>query len=408
MSQEEDQRIYELHGAIFACLADGYNEESLATAGKLCCELPEPSPLTCNLVQHALMECGFRLETAQDLALASRFYERLAGAPWADPAHRSNAQYRLAIVRLELGDIEGSRKVCQAAAAPGSDPHIRGMARVFLVYLLKRENRWKEAAAEADVVLADVPAGISRLDILLQRTTCLARAGSLDAATSGLELPAPGSSIPPMTARLWMEAAFGLEESGDLAVAGALYDGLLAQEGLPDEVRVNASFRNGLVRELRMDWEVSRRLYEAAIGGPPCFLGAQREARKRLAELLLTMEEHSLAAAHFAALSAMEELPRAERAGFHLQRAKCLWNKGAGDEALSELTACSELCPGSEAEVKAEVLRAEIYLQKGDRRAAAECCRRVAEHPSAEPLTRTAALAYVTQFPPRNASQRER
>jgi len=86
---------------------------------------------------------------------------------------------------------------------------------------------------------------------------------------------------------------------------------------LPDEVRVNASFRNGLVRELRMDWEVSRRLYEAAIGGPPCFLGAQREARKRLAELLLTMEEHSLAAAHFAALSAMEELPRAERAGFH-------------------------------------------------------------------------------------------
>jgi hypothetical protein len=26
MSLEEDQRIYELHGAIFACLADGYNE----------------------------------------------------------------------------------------------------------------------------------------------------------------------------------------------------------------------------------------------------------------------------------------------------------------------------------------------------------------------------------------------
>ena len=118
------------------------------------------------------------------------------------------------------------------------------------------------------------------------------------------------------------------------------------------------------------------------------------------------MEEYALAEAHFAALSAMEDRPRGERARFHLQRAKCLWNSRAGGEALAELAKCRELCPGSEAEVKAELLRAEIYVHQGDRRAAAECCRRVAEHPSAEPLTKAAALAYAAQFPPGRASQR--
>jgi tetratricopeptide (TPR) repeat protein len=406
MNQESDQKIRELHGAIFTLLAQE-SEAGLAEAARQCRELPEPPDVAgAALAQHALMECGFRLETAQDPALASVFYERLAGAPWADAAHRSNALYRLAIVRLAAGDAEGSREVCQAAVAPGADPHIRAVARFFLVHLLKRENRWEQAAAEADLVLADPPAGVSRLDILLQRTTCLARAGRVDGATAGLELPAPGSPLPPVSARLWMEAAFGLEESGDLEAAGTLYDGLLAQAGLPDEVRVNASFRNGLVRELRMDWEGSRRLYEAAIGAPPCFPEAQREARKRLANLLLGMEEYSLAEAHFAALGAMAELPRLERAGFHLQRARCLWNNRAGAQALEELAQCSELGPGSDAEVKAEVLRAEIYVQQGNRRAAAECCRRVAEHPNAEPLTKAAALAYAARFPPGRASQR--
>ena len=406
MNQESDRRIRELHEAICALLAQE-SEAGLAKAAGLCRELPEPpNAASAALAQRALMECGFRLETAQDPAWASVFYERLAGAPWADAAHRSNAQYRLAIVRLATGDAAGSLRACQAAVAPGSDPHIRAVARFFLVHLLKLENRWEEAAAEADLVLADVPAGISRLDVLLQRTTCLARAGRVDAATAGLELPAPGSPLPPMSARLWMEAGFGLEESGGLAAAEALYDGLLAQSGLPDEVRVNANFRNGLVRELRMDWESSRRLYEAAIEAPPCFLEAQREARKRLANLLLAMEEYSLAEAHFAALSVIAELPRGERAGFHLQHARCLWNSREGDRALAELAKCSELSPGSETEVKAEMLRAEIYVQQGDRRAAAECCRRVAEHPGAEPLTRAAALAYAAQFPPGRTAQR--
>jgi tetratricopeptide (TPR) repeat protein len=406
MNQENDQRMRELHGAIFALLARE-SDAGLTEAAGLCRKLPEPADAAeAALAQHALMECGFRLETAQDPALAAGFYERLAGAPWADLAHRSNAQYRLAIVRFATGDAEGSLEACQTAVAPGSDPHIRAVARFFLVHLLKWEKRWEEAAEEADLVLADVPEGVSRLDVLLQRTTCLTRAGRGDAAMAGLELPPPGSPIPPMSARLWMEAAFGLEESGDLPAAGALYDGLLAQEGLPDEVRVNANFRNGLVRESRMDWRESRRLYEAAIGGPPCFPDAQREARQRLANLLLNMEEYALAEAHFAALSAMEDRPRGERARFHLQRAKCLWNSRAGGEALAELAKCRELCPGSEAEVKAELLRAEIYVHQGDRRAAAECCRRVAEHPSAEPLTKAAALAYAAQFPPGRASQR--
>ncbi|MGA3099118.1 MAG: hypothetical protein ABSF25_21890 [Bryobacteraceae bacterium] len=406
MNQESGQRIRELYGAICALLAQE-SGAGLAEAARLCQELPDPPDAAgAALAQHALMECGFRLETAQNLPLAAGFYERLAGAPWGDAAHRSNAQYRLAIVRLASGDAEGSLKACEAAVAPGSDLHIRAVARFFLVHLLKRENRWEEAAAEAGLVLADAPAGISRLDVLLQRTICLARAGRVDTATAGLELPAPGNPLPPMSARLWMEAAFGLEESGDLAAAGTLYDGLLAQAGLPDEVRVNASFRNGLVCEQRMDWEASRRLYEAATGAPPCFPGAQREARKRLANLLLGMEEYSLAEAHFAVLSATEELPRGERAGFHLQRAQCLWNNRAGAQALAELARCGELSPGSETEVKAEVLRAEIYVQQGDRRAAAECCRRVAQHPSAEPLTKAAALAYAAQFPPGRASQR--
>ena len=405
MNQENDQRMRELHGAIGALLAQG-NEAGLAEAARLCQELPEPSDAAgAALAQQALMECGFRLETAQDPALASVLYERLAGAPWADAAHRSNAWYHLAIVRLANGDAEGSLAACQAAVAPGSDPHIQAVGRFYLVHLLKRAKRWEEGAAEAELVLADAPAGISRLDILFERTTCLARAGRVDAA-AGLELPAPGNLLSPMSARLWMEAAFGLEESGDLAAAEALYDGLLGQEGLPDEVRVNANFRNGLVREQGMDWEASRRLYEAAVDAPPCFPEAQREARKRLAILLLNMEEYSLAEAHFAALSAMAEAPRAERAGFHLQRAKCLWNNSAAEEALAELAKCRELCPGAEVEVKAELLRAEIYVQQGDRRAAAECCRRVAQHPSAEPLTKAAALAYAARFPPGKASRR--
>jgi tetratricopeptide (TPR) repeat protein len=407
MNQDSDQRIRDSCAAISGLMAQE-NGDALAEAARLCRELPEPSAEASPLVQHALIECGFRLETEERPAEAAVLYERVANAPWADQAHRSNGLYRLAIVRHGMGDLDGSRKACQAAAAPASDPHIRGLANVFLVHLLKRESRWKEAAEMAELVLADVPDGISRLDILLERATCLARAGCVDAATAGLELPAPGSTVPPMTARLWMEAAFGLEESGDLTAAGALYDRLLSQTGLPDEVRVNASFRNGLVRELSMDWSASRKLYEAAVGPPFCFPAAQHEARKRLAELLLTLDESNLAAAHFAALYAIEELPRAERAGFHLQRARCLWNSGAAEEALAELDACRELAPGSEAEVKAEILRAEVYLHQGNRLAAAECCRRVAGHPSAEPMMKAAALAYAEKYAPSGASRRER
>jgi tetratricopeptide (TPR) repeat protein len=407
MSQEIDKGIRELCSAISG-LAAQESDTALAEAARMCRELPEPSAETGPLAQHALIDCGFRLETAENPAAAAELYERVARAPWADLAHRSNALYRLAIVRLAMGDPDGSRRACEAAAAADSDPHIRSVARVFLVHLLKRESRWREAAEVADMVLAAVPPGVSRLDVLLERTTCLARSGRPDAATAGLELPAPGSVIAPMTARLWMEAAFGVEEGGDLTAAAALYDRLLAQEGLPGEVRVNANFRNGLVRELSMDWEASRRLYETAIDAPPCFPAAQREARKRLAELLLTLEECTEAAAHFAALSAMEELPRVERAGFRVQRARCLWNGGAAEQALAELAACRELAPGSEAEVKAEILRAEIYLHQGNRAAAAECCRRVAEHPCAEPMMKAAALAYAERYPPPGASQRER
>ncbi len=45
------------------------------------------------------------------------------------------------------------------------------------------------------------------------------------------------------------------------------------------------------------------------------------------------------------------------------------------------------------------MLRAEIHMQRGNELEAAECCRRVAQHPSAEPLMRTAAMAYASRFP---------
>ena len=395
----------ELHGAIGALLAQG-NEAGLAEAARLCQELPEPSDAAgAALAQQALIgmwiQAGDRAGSGLGLRIVREVGRRTLGRcgpslqRLVSPGHRAAREWRRG---RQPGSLSGG-------GGPGSDPHIQAVGRFYLVHLLKRAKRWEEGAAEAELVLADAPAGISRLDILFERTTCLARAGRVDAA-AGLELPSPGNLLSPMSARLWMEAAFGLEESGDLAAAGALYDGLLGQEGLPDEVRVNANFRNGLVREQGMDWEASRRLYEAAVDAPPCFPEAQREARKRLAILLLNMEEYSLAEAHFAALSAMAEAPRAERAGFHLQRAKCLWNNSAAEEALAELAKCRELYPGAEVKVKAELLRAEIYVQQGDRRAAAECCRRVAQHPSAEPLTKAAALAYAARFPPGKASRR--
>jgi len=398
MTQTTDQRVRELHGAIFACLADGA-EPGLAEAARLCGQFPEPSPLTRDLAQHALMETGFRLETEGNLALARPLYERLAEAAWADAAHRTNAQYRLALVRLELGDTAGSLEACQAAVAPDGDPHLRQVARLFLAHVLKCEHRWEEAAREFALVVAEVPPEASRFDVLLQLTTCLVRSGRVYSSITPLELPPPGSPISEMTARLWMEAGFAVEESGDLGNAAALYERLLEQSRLPGEVLANAIFRCGLICELRADWEAARRLYEAAIRVPQGLPTAQQEARKHLASLLLLLEEHGAAAQHLAVLCSSQGLSNAERAGLHLQQARCLFSAGAVDAALSQLEVCRSLCAGSETEVSAELLLAEIFQRQGDSRAAAECCRRIAEHPCAEPLTKAAALAYAAQAP---------
>ncbi|MGA2183525.1 MAG: hypothetical protein ABSH47_10895 [Bryobacteraceae bacterium] len=394
MKKESDPRIRELHREIFASLAGG-GGEGLTHAARLCGELPDPSPSTYALVQHALMECAFRLERARDLVSASPLYERLAAAPWADAAHRTNAQYRLAIVRLASGDAAGSLEACQAALAPDADAQFRAPARFFLLHLLKEERRWEEAVAELGLVLDDPPAGVSRFDLHLLLTTCLARSEQLDKATAHVELPEPGGSVSEATARLWMEAAFALEEGGALPAAAAWYDRLLAQTGLPEDVLSNASFRYGLVCELRMDWETGRRLYEAAVAESEHVPVIRWAARQRLARLLAMLEEYKTAAGHFEVLCARTDAPDAERAALRLEYAKCLWNMRQAHAAQTELLACRELYPGSELEVKADLLLAEIFMQQGDRTAAAECCRRIAGHPSAEPLTKAAALAYA-------------
>ena len=396
MNEGFDTGIREWHRAVFTALADG-GLDGLANAAGLCAESPEPSSQTSGLVEHALMECAFRLETARDLTRAAPLYQRLAEAPWADACHRTNAWYRLAIVRMEMGDIAESVDACQAAVAPGADSRFLAQARLLLVHLLKRQTRWEESLAELGRVLSDPTAQVPHLELLLQVTTCRARLGRTDAAQVPLELPPPGSSVSETTARLWMEAAFAVEESGDWRTAGAMYDRLLAQNGLPCDVLVNASYRCGLVAELRMDWEAGRRLYEAAITAPQCLPTVHKAAHQRLAELLLLLEEYELAASHFETLCANPELSDTERAALLLQRARCLWSLRDADRARSDLSACRALCPGSELEVRADLLLAEIFVQQGDQNAAAECCRRIAAHPGAEPLTKAAALAYAAQ-----------
>ncbi len=55
-----------------------------------------------------------------------------------------------------------------------------------------------------------------------------------------------------------------------------------------------------------------------------------------------------------------------EHASLHLQLARCLWEDGQADRALLELNTVGELCTGSELEVQAEMLRAEIHMQRGN------------------------------------------
>ncbi len=100
--------------------------------------------------------------------------------------------------------------------------------------------------------------------------------------------------------------------SGAAGAASELDDRLLEQQGVAGRCASQRLLSQRPGEGTAVGLGASRRLYEAAMSGPPSFSAAQREAQKRLAGLLVGMEEYELAAEQLGVLIANPDLTKFE------------------------------------------------------------------------------------------------
>ncbi len=394
-----NEAVGELYTQISARLQAG-SPADVREAYNLCGQFPPCTPEGRSYIDDARMRTGLALEQGGDPDRAEDLYQQLLRDPRSDLRHRCSAYFRSGYISAKAGKLDEAVEAYQQAVRLDALAEVTLLARQELAGILLLENRHAEALPHLETLLSD-PAfrDPPRLVFHLWYGICLCKTGLLDRARAvrlGTGLPAPGTRLDTNTTGLWTYLA-SLLEPEQPEVSRELYSRFLEMEGIPGDVITNSYFRLGMVCETLTDWEAAARFYRQAMDSHHSYPPAQVLARFRLAEMLYLSEEYESAADLLSGLGNAPELSVVQQLKAQLYCGICLLRAGKLEQARLEFESCRNR-PGAAPngfEVQADLYLAELFESRGDRDAARECYQRVIRNPSAEPLTRAAALHRV-------------
>lgn len=340
-------------------------------------QAPEPRVELDGLEQVGWMEAAIAIDRAGDLQTARVFYERLLQAGNISEQLRADAVIRIRLLPNKAQGLLGAARSTLAAGEFGE-----------VVNMLD--------AGHAPPLFPGHALATSSLYLWFTRITAAAslKQVRVDEEDLALGLPQPGEPVEDGLAAFWMEAAFALERFGYARAAKHFYEALLRVPNLSGFQLTNLHYRLGIVLDTLLQWDEAMECYKLAVDSPHSFPAAQADARLRLAETYYAMGDYGCAGEHFCIARKIPELSAGARAHAQLRYGMCLLRSKDIPSAIEELARCS--LPGegrgTEVEVKADSLLAEIYENRGDWPRARQYFQRVIDHACADPLTKAGAL----------------
>ncbi|HYO83179.1 MAG TPA: tetratricopeptide repeat protein [Bryobacteraceae bacterium] len=341
----------------------------------------------------AVYETAYALEVAALPGRAAALYTRVFEDPSTDDLTRICAALRSGVTLGGAGRT-GDALPMLAIAAQSTDRAIRDSAVLARLHLLVQAAQWERILADTDRMQAD-----GCLGEVVQLHRVLAR---VHLATAGDDEPIP-QRLHPSAAVLAMHVGFTAENAGYSVLALRLFELILATSELPEGVRTHAHCRAGVVLDRLYRWEEAEHHFRAAVDGSDPHPLARAEALRRLGNLHYLTDNFEGALPLFNALRNEPAASGAQRAEAMLRYGTSLLRLGRFTEAAAALQHCREEAygAGTDTEVRAELLMAEIAEEQRNYAVARDCYRRAVHHPSADPLTRAAALTRLQDLPRR-------
>jgi len=365
-------------------------------AARLCELLPAHDAARIRTVTDCLMTAAALLERLGLSSTAIRLYRRVVSLDLADRAALDNAGMRLGLLLHHAGNQEEALPVLRHALSPGVSPAVLTGGALALLEILASLQCWGEARELVHRILAEArPDDAQRVlfwELLdIRYRAHLGEIQEFDEEAIGI-LPAERPQGPDL-ASAWMSAGLYLEVSGYLPQSRVFYEILLEANCLPTGMRTDLHYRLGIVLDRLLAFDEAERHLLAAVNSDDPFPAAQAEARLRLANLRFLMDDFA------AVLPDFEELRRTASSGYvraesQFKYAICLLRLGRLQKAHAEFVRCREvgLADGTEFEVKADLMLAEMAEQSQNWSEAAICYERIIHNPISEALTKAAAL----------------
>jgi tetratricopeptide (TPR) repeat protein len=385
-------------------LLDAGTEVSKLDAARLCEQLPQGSPADAALIADLIFNTAFALEQGGRTDAARPLYSRILADDHTPDNYRSNAALRIALDELASGQTGTALPLLRRALDPLPGPSVAAAAALHLFPLLMSIEAWSEAASVAAIARALPYREEPHMPLLwdLRALRCRAHMGevAIDDDTCEDIRHLVEAEVVIESASAWMEAAFTLEQLGCLAHGRRLYERVIEAPRLPPGMRTNAQYRLGIVLDRMLAFDEAERHLRAAAESSDPFPAAQSEARMRIATLHFLMDDFEGALPDLIHLRSDPGASARIRAEAQLKYGTCLFRLRRASEARAELLACRdpEMGGGTESEVKADLLLAEIAEGQSDFQEASDCFNRIVLHPSAEPLTRASALTRIQQL----------
>jgi len=387
-----------IYAEVHRLVQPGAGKREIAEAARLCDLLPQDRSDHPELVLNSLMTVAFELEKAGSPNIAANLYRRVLDFPEVDAHHRCNGSFRLGLLLLN-GENHNDAVDLLHEALDGNEnlALIRAIVET-LADMHARVCQWQEAR-EVVAWAVERTEHEPQESLYWQLRDVHLRAHGQEIAdydqTAATLLPStrPESAG---VATVWFQTAVALESCGYLTQARVFYDELMKCSELPPGMRTRLLYRLGLVLDRLMYFREAQEHLHAAVVSDDPEPEAQSEARMRLANLRFLMDEFD------AAIDDFEDLRRTGvngrvRSESQIRYATCLIRLGRQDEARLELEQSrTGLLNGTEFEVKADLMLAEMAESSENYKVAMICYDRVIHNPLSEPLTKAAALTRLS------------